>query len=150
MRVRQNRFGSAYIFGAVNPVTGQHIGLVFSCCDTEVMNCHLAMIGEQIRPGAHAVLILDQAGWHRSGDLKVPANVTLFHLPPYSPELNPVERLWLWLKDRHLSHRLFDTVGEVIAAGAAAWRSLDVDQVKSVCAISWLSQSGLRRGGPIG
>ena len=103
------------------------------------MNRHLALISEQIRPGVHALLILDQAGWHRSGDLKVPANVTLFHLPPYSPELNPVERLWLWLKNRHLSHRIFATVNEVIDAGAAAWQSLDVDQVKSVCQVSWLT-----------
>jgi hypothetical protein len=124
-------------------VTGQHVGLVFSSCDSDVMNRHLTLISEQIRPGAHAVLILDQAGWHRSVELHVPPNLTLFHLPAYSPELNPVERLWLWLKDRHLSHRLFDSVDEVISAGATAWRSLDVDRVKSVCAVSWLGLFGL-------
>jgi transposase len=60
------------------------------------MNLFLASFARQLAPGTHAVLLLDQAGWHGSGRLAIPANITLLPLPPYSPELNPVERIWLY------------------------------------------------------
>jgi len=66
----------------------------------------LDRLSAEIAGGEHLLLVLDQAGWHGSHDLAVPANMTLESLPPRSPELNPVERLWLYLKQRFLSHRL--------------------------------------------
>jgi hypothetical protein len=135
---RQNGFTSGYLFGAVNPQTGAHSGLVFSNCDTAIMNIHLQMISQQATPLVQLVLIMDGAGWHRSHELTVPANITLFHLPPYCPERNPVERLWLWLKDRFLSNRCFEGLPEIISAGATAWSALEDAQVRSVCRVSWL------------
>jgi transposase len=64
----------------------------------------------------HAVPVLDRAGWHRARKLVVPSNVTLVWLPPYSPQLNPVERVWLFLRERHLSHRLLDTHEAIVDA----------------------------------
>ncbi|MCY4589008.1 MAG: transposase [Alphaproteobacteria bacterium] len=61
--------------------------------NTASMNEHLAATGAAVAPGAHGVVVLDGAGWHRSGDLLVPPNLTLLHLPPYSPELNPMEQI---------------------------------------------------------
>ena len=78
----------------------------------------------QLEPGAHAVLILDQAGWHGSPRLSVPDNLTLLPLPAYSPELNPVERVWLYLRERFLSHRVLPGYDAVLDAACEAWNTL--------------------------
>lgn len=89
----------AYIFGAICPKKGKGPGLVLPYCYTEATQEHLAEISNAVDPGAHAVLILDQAGWHVTPKLKVPDNITLMFLPPRSPELNPVENLWQFMRD---------------------------------------------------
>ena len=86
-------FASAYLFGAVCPSEGKAAALIMPVCNTTAMNHHLSEISSQVAADAHAVVILDRAGWHRSQGLVIPANVTLLELPPYSPELNPVERI---------------------------------------------------------
>jgi DDE superfamily endonuclease len=84
----------AYIFGAICPAKGKGAGLVLPYCDTQSMVAQLEEISQAVAPGAHAVLLLDQAGWHVSAKLPVPDNITLLQLPPRSPELNPVENVW--------------------------------------------------------
>ena len=74
--------------------------------DTEAMNRHLEEIAKTVSPGAHAALVLDGAGWHGSLDLVVPDNITLIPLPPYAPELNPVENVWEYLRKNKLANRL--------------------------------------------
>jgi hypothetical protein len=91
---RDQRTASTYIFGAVCPKEGKGAALILPTCNTEAMNLHLAEIAEIVAPGAHAVLMLDQAGWHLSTRLVVPPNITIIALPPKSPELNPVENVW--------------------------------------------------------
>ena len=66
--------------------------------DTAAMNLFLTELSQAVTPGAHAVVLMDKAGWHTAGDLVVPENLSLVFLPPYSPELNPIERLWLHLR----------------------------------------------------
>jgi hypothetical protein len=87
----------AYIFGAICPGKGKGAGLVMPYCDTPAMEAHLEEISRTVDPGAHAVLILDQAEWHTSPKLDIPDNITLLPLPPRSPELNPVENVSLSL-----------------------------------------------------
>src|SRR3712207_7007353 len=77
----------------------------------------------------HAVLVLDRAGWHRARKLVVPSNVTLVWLPPYSPQLNPVERVWLFLRERHLSHRLLNTYTAIVDALCQAWNTLTAERL---------------------
>jgi hypothetical protein len=84
--------------------------------------------------------VLDGAGWHTSQDLAVPPNLTLLHLPPYSPELNPVERVWLYLRERHPSHRLHDGYTAVVDAISSAWCELTPDRLRSLCAYPWIRQ----------
>jgi hypothetical protein len=67
------------------------VGLILPSCNTEAMNLHLAEIAKAVAPGAHAVLLVDQAGWHLSAGLFIPANITIIPLPSICPELNPVE-----------------------------------------------------------
>ena len=99
----------------------------------------------------HAVMVLDQAGWHDSRALSVPANVTLVPLPPYSPELNPVERMWLYLKERFLSHRLHNDYDAIVEAACKAWRKLtaEVGRFKSLGTYPWIPRSKLRIAGII-
>ena len=89
------------------------------------MNHHLAAIAKAVQPGAQAVLILDGAGWHQTGGrLKVPDNISLLPLPPYSPELNPVENIWQFLRQNFLAHSLFDTYDDIVDACCSAWNKL--------------------------
>ena len=91
---RDTRYEWAYLFGAVCPARGVAAGLVLPYADTAAMNAHLAEIAATVAPGAHALLVLDGAGWHRGEALLVPPNITLLKLPPAAPELNPVENVW--------------------------------------------------------
>jgi transposase len=93
-------------------------------CDTEAMQAHLAEISTMVAHGAHAVLLIDQAGWHLAGALNVPGNITLLPLPPRSPELNPVENVWQFLRDNHLSNRVFTGYDDIVAHCCAAWNDL--------------------------
>jgi hypothetical protein len=90
-------------------------------------------------------VVLDRAGWHVSADLIVPANLTLVHLPPYSPELNPVETVWLYLRERWLSHRgvLAGGYEAVVDAACAAWNALraETGRLRSLTSCPWLPRS---------
>ncbi|SMD21297.1 DDE superfamily endonuclease, partial [Rhizobium sp. RU36D] len=124
----------AYIFGAICPKKGKGAGLVLPYCDTEAMQEHLAEISNAVDPGAHAVLILDQAGWHVTPKLKVPDNITLMFLPPRSPELNPVENLWQFMRDNWLSNRVFKDYDDIVDQCCRAWNRL-VDQPWKIMSI---------------
>ena len=96
-------------------------------CNSEAMNLHLAEIARQVAPDAHAVLILDQAGWHLSGRLVVPPNITLLALPAKCPELNPVENVWEFMRDNWLSNRIFKSYDDLLTHCCEAWNKL-IDQ----------------------
>jgi hypothetical protein len=124
----------AYIFGAICPRKGKGAGLVLPYCDTEAMQDHLAEISQAVDPGAHAVLILDQAGWHVTPKLRVPDNMTLMFLPPRSPELNPVENVWQFMRDNWLSNRVFKDYDDIVDQCCRAWNRL-VDQPWKIMSI---------------
>ena len=88
------------------------------------MNLHLAEISGMVSPGKHAVLLLDQAGWHLSGAVKVPANITLLPLPPKCPELNAMENIWQFMRDNWLSNRVFCNHDDIVDHCCRAWNSL--------------------------
>ena len=102
--------------------------------DTHAMSAHLAEIGLAIDPGAHAVIILDRAGWHTSSKLEVPHNITLLALLPRSPELNPVENLWQFLRDNWLSNRVFQSYEDILDHCCHAWNNL-VSQPERIASI---------------
>lgn len=118
------RTKSAYIFGAICPKKGKGAGLVMPWCDTAAMTAHLAEISAMVDPGAHAVVILDRAGWHTAKHLIVPENVTLLPLPPRSPELNPVENCWQYIRENWLSNRVFQSYDDIVALCCDAWNRL--------------------------
>ncbi len=137
---RDQRYDWAYLFGAICPARGLGAALVLPTADAAMMNLHLAEISAAVTPGAHAVLILDGAGWHQSGGrLRVPGNITLLHLPPYSPELNPVENVWAYLRGNALSNRVFDTYDDIVDACCSAWNRLTAqpERITSIGTRKW-------------
>jgi transposase len=139
------RFESLYLFAACRPGTDQAFALALPQATTAAMAVFLEHFARQLEPGAHAVLLLDQAGWHVSPRLAVPDNVTLLPLPAYSPELNPVERVWLYLRERFLSHRLLDGYAAVLDAACKAWNALTAEpgRLASLTAYPYLTRSEL-------
>ncbi len=119
------RTASTYIFGAICPKEGKAVGLILPWCNTAMMNMHLAAISADVAPGRHAVLLLDQAGWHLSGKLTVPNNITIIPLPPKCPELNPQENVWQFIRDNWLSNRVFDSVNTLLDHCCDAWNKLE-------------------------
>ena len=104
---RNRRYGWAYLFGAVCPERAVGAGLVLPYVNAEAMSLHLQEISRHVTPGAHAVLVLDGAGWHGAAALTIPDNISLLPLPSYSPELNPVENVWEYLRQNQLSLRIW-------------------------------------------
>jgi transposase len=131
---RDQRTQSTYIFGAICPKEGKAAGLVLPRCDTHAMALHLEEISQAVAPGAHAVVLLDQAGWHTSDKLVLPDNITLVPLPAKSPELNPVENVWQFMRDNWLSNRVFASHRDILDHCCFAWNKL-VDQPWSITSI---------------
>lgn len=134
------RFSFAYVFAAVEPATGQSACLVLPEVSTAAMQVFLDSFAATLSPEVHAALVVDGAGWHTSLALRVPENVTLVPLPPYAPELNPVERVWLYLRERFLSHRLHPDYDAVLDAACGAWQRLTPERLRSLTAYPWLPQ----------
>ena len=137
--VQDTRYGWAYLFGAVCPERAVGAGLVMPYANTEAMNLHLDEISKAVSPNAHAALVADGAGWHVSDKLVVPGNITLVKLPPYAPELNPIENVWAYLRGTKLAHRLFDSYKDIVDACCDAWNSFVADPatVRSITARQW-------------
>lgn len=137
---RDQRYKWAYLFGAVCPVRGTAAALVLPTVNIHAMNLHLAEIGRQVAEGHHAVVILDGAGWHQPGDkLVIPSNISLLHLPPYCPELNPVENIWQYLPQNFLSLRVFESYSAIVDACCQAWNRLaDAPEIiRSIATRAW-------------
>lgn len=129
---RDQRTASAYIFGAICPEKGEAAGLVMPWCNTEAMNpgsspgqaLQLAAISDKVSPGRHAVLLLDQAGWHLTPRLVVPDNISIVPLPAKCPELNAQENVWQFMRDNWLSNRIFACYDNLVDHCCDAWNKL--------------------------
>jgi len=118
------RYESAYLFGAICPARGKGAALALPYADTNAMQLHLDEISRQVAPDAQAVLLMDRAGWHTTANLDMPDNITPIFLPSRAPESNPVENIWQYLRANWLSNRVFDTYDAIINAACEAWNKL--------------------------
>ena len=138
--VCDNRHDSAYLFGAICHARKVGAAIIMPAVNSEAMSEHLAEISTQVSAGAHAVLLCDSAGWHQPGErLQVPHNITLLPLPAYSPELNPMENIWDYLRGNKLSRRVWDSYEAILAACKDAWLFLvtDLERIDSIAHRSW-------------
>ena len=133
------RTQSTYLFGAVCPERGAGAALVLPACNSEAMQLHLDEIATKVTPGAHAIVLLDQAGWHGGKVLKVPSNISLMPLPPRAPELNGQENIWQFMRQNWLSNRVFKSFDDIVDHCCYAWNTL-IDQpwkIMSVARRDW-------------
>lgn len=137
--VRQTEYKWGYVFGAVNPLTGQSSALIAPTVNTKLMNVHLRMIAQEAGQEVHVVLVLDGAGWHKAKELCVPASMALLLLPPYSPELMPMERVWQWMRQHDLSNRVFKDEHAIDRACKDSWTKLTPERLKTITHTQWLT-----------
>ena len=126
-----------YLYTAVNHISGEHFSLIISNVDTDCMNIFLEQLSAQYL-GKKIALIMDGAGWHKSKGLIVPENIEIIYLPPYSPELNPVERLWLHIKSHMLRNKLYESLGELERYLCQFVRSMKIDTVAQICRANYM------------
>jgi transposase len=111
--------------------------------NAKVINIFLAQMSRELATDVHAVLIWDGAGYHTAKEVKVPENITLLQLPPYSPELNPMENLWHYARSHYWSNRFYADYDELFDAASDGWRTvcLNTELVKSICSAPYLSRN---------
>lgn len=107
--------------------------------NTRAMQTHLDEISRTVARRAHAVLLMDRAGWHTTAKLTVPKNITVVLLPSRSPELNPMENVWQYMRQNWLSNRIFETYSDILDAGCAAWNKLveKPDTIRTIGMRKW-------------
>ena len=137
--VRQQQFISGYIFGAVCPAEDKGAAIIMPYATTSAMQYHLEEIAYHVEEGKHAVVILDNAGWHISKELNIPNNISLLSLPPYSPELNPQEQVGRQMKHNDLANRTFKNYSDIVTACSDAWNKIthSSGSIRSLCSRSW-------------
>ena len=120
--------------------TGADFALVMPKANTKAMIRFLDDFSKTLAPDVQVLLVMDQAGWHRAKDLVIPTNITAVSLPPYSPELNPVERVWLHLRERFLSHRWLEDYDAIVQACCQAWNAMvaDPERLRSITSYPWI------------
>jgi len=133
--IHDQRTQSTYVFGAVCPERGTGAAVVLPACNSEAMQLHLDEIATKVAPGAHAILILDQAGWHGAKELRIPANISLLPLPPRAPELNSQENIWQFMRQNWLSNRIFKSFDDIVDHCCYAWNTL-IDQPWKIMSIA--------------
>jgi len=138
--VRQTRYEWCYLYAAVEPATGESAALVAPNVDTGTMDAFLEILDAERKPDEHIVLIMDRAGWHVGKRLRMPDGVTALLLPPASPELNPVENLWHYLRSHYLSNRTYEDYDALFDAGTEAYRKLTPDVLRSVCGCPYMQR----------
>ena len=126
-----------YIFSGVSPTTGDSFSLFLPSVNTQTMNIYLEELSKAFTD-SNIMLIMDQAGWHKSKRLQLPDNIQIKLLPPYSPELNPVERLWNWLKKHVCRNRLFECEETLMDALTENLRFLSPTRLIELCGCSYL------------
>ncbi|MEO9189677.1 MAG: IS630 family transposase [Acetobacteraceae bacterium] len=137
---RVNRHDSVWLFGAICPERAVGAAIIMPAVNSEATAEHLVEISRQVCPGAHAVVVCDGAGWHQHGErLPIPDNISLLPLPSYSPECNPTENVWEYLRSNQLSMRVWNSYYAILADCARAWNDLmaDPDRIRSLASRSW-------------
>lgn len=126
-----------YLYGAVNPLSGEDFTLIEPNVNTEGLNVYLAEMAKHLGD-RKVILVMDQAGWHKSKELVVPSSIQIFYLPPYSPELNPVERFWQYIKQNTIKNKIYETLDDLEDAISTFICSLSKSVVASLCGFDYM------------
>ena len=128
-----------YAYGAVEPVTGDDFFLVLPRCNTDCTNLFLQELSKQYQNDV-ILLCCDSAAWHKAKSLVVPENIELFYIPPYTPEMNPIEQIWKELRKRGFRNECFPTLEKVIDRLCITICDLSSDTIRSITCRSWITE----------
>jgi putative transposase len=128
-----------YLFGAVDPFSGDSCFRITTHCDTLCMNYYLQELSEQYAD-SYILLVCDNAGWHKSKTLVVPHNIEIIHIPPYTPEMNPAEQIWDEIREKHFANKLFKSINHVIDNLCFAVNALTNDTIRSISSRKWVGE----------
>lgn len=136
---KQLQYNYSYIFGAICPQNQKAVGLVLPVANTQAMQMHIEEISKYVEKDRHAVIVVDKATWHTTEKLTLPHNISLLPLPATSPELNPVEQVWLWMRQHILANRVFKDYEEIVDVSCEAWNifAAKVNLIKSIGTRKW-------------
>ena len=139
-KARHQRYESTYVFGAVCPARDTGVALILPYANTAAMQRHLDEIAKHVAPGSHALMLLDNAGRHRTAKLKWPANLSPVFIPPACPELNAAEIIWQYLRQTYLSNRVFATYTAIVDAACNAWNRpiAEAGRIASIATRKWV------------
>ena len=126
-----------YAYGAVEPMTGDSCFLVMPYCNSDCMNVFLEVLSKQY-PDDLILLCCDGAGWHKSKKLQVPENIKLFYIPPYTPEMNPIEQIWKEIRKRGFKNEIFVTLEKVVDRLCDTICSLAPAIIHSITGREWI------------
>lgn len=131
-----------YAFVAVSPSDGEMSSLVLPWVDARLMSLFLAHTASRFA-GEHCVMFLDGAGWHKANELKVPATMSLLPLPPYSPELNPAEHVWEYVRENDMRNRIFDDLDDVMKTVSDSLHRLHLQPeiLRPMIAFPWILEA---------
>lgn len=131
-----------YLYGAVSPMDGELFTLVMPYSNTECMNVFLQQLA-MAYPQDDILLVLDNAGWHHASRLVVPSNITLYPLLPYTPELNPIEMIWDWIREKGFHNEVFDSLALVLERLCQTVLALANDplRVASITHRDWINEA---------
>ena len=137
--MRQQQFEYVHFFGAVCPQTGETEALITSYLSKDIMRPILLLISQRTKSGRHAVVVMDGAGWHTDDIADEFNNLSVIKLPPYSPELNPIEQVWSWIRQHHLANRSFKGYENIVDECSTARNDFirDTKRVMSLCQRDW-------------
>ena len=127
-----------YLYSAVDSSDGSSFNLILPKVDTANMNIFLDELSKKY-PQDKIAIIMDGASWHKSKGLQVPSNILFFYFPPYSPELNPVERLWLYVKKNILANRVYQQLSELELKLYEFMKQLDRNVIKDICTLKYVN-----------
>ena len=126
-----------YTYGAVEPMTGDGYFLVMPYCNTVCMNIYLKQLSERYSEDI-ILLCCDGAAWHKSAGLELPENIVLFHIPPYTPEMNPIEQIWKEIRKRGFRNEVFATLEKVVDRLCDTISTLSNQVISSITGRQWI------------
>jgi transposase len=128
-----------YLFGAAEPSSGDSFFMIYNGCNTSFMNHYLNELSKAF-PDKYILLVCDNAGWHKSKALTIPANIEMIYIPPYTPEMNPIEQIWDELREKHFANRHFASLALVVDTLCIAVRSLSKRCISCITSRNWMCE----------
>lgn len=130
-------FENFYVYSAVCPRTGEDFSMIMPNADSDCLDAYLDQLSNYLG-NREIIFVLDGAGWHKSGTLKLRSNIEFYFLPPYSPELNPVERFWKYMKDNTIKNQVFDALKDIENVITQFLSGITLETTASLCCVDYL------------